>query len=156
VIVATCFVGFGNSLLWVRRAIEPRQGLWAIPGGFVEHGEPLREGAARELYEEAGVVIPPDELAFYMMGSLTFINQIYVGFRGTVHSAECNPGRESLEARFFTREECPWDEVAYPEVNESVELAYDELESGQFHQWQVEMTANSYDRQMIHTGPLKT
>tara|TARA_R110001599_G_scaffold353885_1_gene602463 strand:- start:35228 stop:35347 length:120 start_codon:yes stop_codon:yes gene_type:complete len=39
----------------VQRNLEPKRGLWAIPGGYLESGETLAEGAARELREEAGV-----------------------------------------------------------------------------------------------------
>jgi ADP-ribose pyrophosphatase YjhB (NUDIX family) len=153
-IVVTTFVAFQKSLLWVRRAIEPKRGAWAIPGGYLEQGEELREGAARELREEAGVSVPPGDLSLYMMGTLTFINQIYVGFRASVDSLDCTPGTESLECAFFDRRDCPWDEVAYPEVNESIEQAYADLESGQFSQWHVEMTADSYSRVAINTGAL--
>ncbi len=153
-LVATTFIAYQKRLLWVRRAIPPQQGLWAIPGGYVEQSEPLRAGAARELQEEAGLVLNPDTLHFYMLGTLTFINQIYIGFRGRVDSPDCSPGAESLEARFFSRDECPWDEVAYPEVNEAILQAYDDLEQDRFQQWHVEMTEDSYRRQLVDTGPL--
>ena len=153
-IVVTTFVAWERSLLWVRRAIEPKKGLWAIPGGFLEEGEPLREGAARELFEEAGLVVEPEHLELYMVGSLTFINQIYVGFRARVDSPACQPGPESLECAFFNRNQCPWPNLAYPEVNESIEQAYDDIENSRFQQWHVEMTAERYDRRLIETGPL--
>ena len=153
-VVVTAFIAHGDSLLWVRRAIEPRRGSWAIPGGYLEQGETLQEGAARELREEAGVIVAPDDLQLYMMGTLTFINQIYVGFRASVDSIDCNPGPESLECAFFTRDECPWNEVAYPEVNESIEQAYADLQENRYRQWHVEMTADSYNRVAINPGPL--
>lgn len=148
-IVLTSFVACGNRLLWVRRGIEPQLGRWAIPGGFMESGETLAEGAARELWEEAGLRLPAEQLQLYMSGTITFINQIYIGFRAVVENENCEPGSESLEARFFSRDECPWDEVAYPQVNDAVMQAYDDLDSGEFDVWQAEMTDGHYELRPI-------
>ena len=49
-------------VLLIKRKNEPFKGMWAIPGGFLEIDEELEVGAARELYEETGVEIPPSEL----------------------------------------------------------------------------------------------
>lgn len=143
-IVVTTFVACENKLLWVQRALNPQRGKWAIPGGFLENGETLAEGAARELREEAGVVIEPGALSLYMAGTITFINQLYVGFRATVDTLHCDPGVESMACQFYTRDECPWSEVAYPEVNNSILQAYDDLESGCFDIWEAEMTSAEY------------
>jgi 8-oxo-dGTP pyrophosphatase MutT (NUDIX family) len=143
-IVVTTFIAHGNRLLWVQRGLQPERGKWAIPGGFLEVGETLAEGAARELREEAGIVVPPDQLQLYMTGSITFINQVYMGFRATVDTDVCSPGVESMACGFYTRQECPWDEVAYPQVNDSIRQAYDDLDSGSFDVWQAEMTESHY------------
>lgn len=143
-IVVTTFVAWGERLLWVQRALEPQRGKWAIPGGYLENGETLAEGAARELREEAGVVLAPEALHLYMTGTITYINQVYMGFRAVVSEPTMAPGVESLDCRFFARDECPWDEVAYPQVNDSILQAYDDLASGQFGVWEAQMTADEY------------
>ncbi|NUS21454.1 MAG: NUDIX domain-containing protein, partial [Mesorhizobium sp.] len=45
----------GKTVLLVKRARAPSKGLYAYPGGKVEHGETLEAAAARELLEETGL-----------------------------------------------------------------------------------------------------
>lgn len=42
----------GDTVLLVKRARQPSQGLYAYPGGKVEAGETLEQAARRELLEE--------------------------------------------------------------------------------------------------------
>ena len=42
-----------DKILMCKRAIEPRKGFWTLPAGFMEQGETVAEGAAREAQEEA-------------------------------------------------------------------------------------------------------
>ena len=50
---------------------------------------------------------------------------------------------------FFPRQECPWEETAYPQVSDSIIQAYDDLASGKFSTWQAEMTASRYTLRQI-------
>ena len=47
----------GGKVLLVKRAALPNRNLWAIPGGMLELGETLQEGAEREIFEETGIRI---------------------------------------------------------------------------------------------------
>ncbi len=55
--VAVALVPVPGGLLTVQRAVEPRMGEFALPGGFVDFGESWQEACAREVREETGVVI---------------------------------------------------------------------------------------------------
>ena len=43
------------KVLLIQRDLEPFQGRWAVPGGFVRPAESLEEAARRELEEETGL-----------------------------------------------------------------------------------------------------
>jgi 8-oxo-dGTP diphosphatase len=45
----------GDRVLVVRRANPPMSGRWGFPGGVLELGETVAQGAMRELFEETGV-----------------------------------------------------------------------------------------------------
>ncbi|MGD8590680.1 MAG: NUDIX domain-containing protein [Chromatiales bacterium] len=54
-VVLFCILQHSLQLLLIRRAAEPFQGMWALPGGFLEIDEDLETCAKRELEEETGI-----------------------------------------------------------------------------------------------------
>ena len=119
-----------NKILLCRRAIEPRHGLWTIPGGFMENGETTTEAAIRETLEEANARIAIGDL--YSMYSMPNINQVHMLFRAKLLDLDFSPGQESLEVRLFTEAEIPWDEIAFRPVKFSLEHYFADRRAGRF------------------------
>ncbi|HDD44274.1 MAG TPA: NUDIX domain-containing protein [Candidatus Desulfofervidus auxilii] len=51
-----------NSVLLIKRAHPPAQGIWSIPGGLVKLGETLKEAIIREVKEETNLKVEVKEL----------------------------------------------------------------------------------------------
>ncbi|MFO7740982.1 MAG: NUDIX domain-containing protein [Anaerolineae bacterium] len=56
-VAAGVIVERDGEVLLVRRRMNPRQGLWTFPGGFVDFGESPTEAAVRECWEETGLTV---------------------------------------------------------------------------------------------------
>lgn len=51
----------GNVLL-IKRGFRPGKGLWALPGGFLDNSQRIKDSALRELKEETRIRVPKKEL----------------------------------------------------------------------------------------------
>ncbi len=63
--VSVVLVSVDEGLLAVRRDIEPGRGRLALPGGYINLGESWQAAGAREVLEETGVSVAPDEIAVF-------------------------------------------------------------------------------------------
>lgn len=101
----------GERALVVRRGNPPLRGRWGFPGGVLELGEPVAEGAMRELLEETGVTATP-------AGILTVIDSIdrdeagrvryhyaLVAVRGVWQSGEGVAGDDAEEVAWLSHDE---------------------------------------------------
>ncbi len=116
-VVVGAVVVSDNRILMCRRAIEPRKGFWTLPAGYMELGETLEEGAAREALEEAKAVIVIDGILGIF--SIARLGQVQVIFRADFADAASPifaPGEESQEVCLFGPHEIPWNEIAFPSV----------------------------------------
>lgn len=129
-LVVGCIPQWENSILFCRRAIEPRYGKWTIPAGFMENGETVTEGAERETYEEARAKVK--DLKPYALYDLTFISQVYLIFRGTLMDLDFSPGEETLEVKLFSEQEVPWGELAFPVIRQTLRIYFHDLPEGVF------------------------
>ena len=123
---------YRGRMLWLKRATEPRLGYWAIPAGYMEFNESLREATAREAYEETGLSVRPEDLVLYSVGTLAYINEVHVLFRTEVKSPAISPGVEALEVGWFAEDELPWQDLAFPDVAESARMFFQEAKTGHF------------------------
>src|ERR1700745_1916039 len=101
----------GERTLVVRRSNPPMPGRWGFPGGVLELGETVAQGAMRELLEETGVIA---EAA----GPLTVIDTIdrdeegrvryhytLVAVIGRWHSGDGVPGDDADEVAWLSHAE---------------------------------------------------
>jgi len=109
-IVVGCVPEQDGRILLCRRAIEPRHGFWTVPAGFMELGETLAEGAARETLEEACAEVRIERL--FASVDVIDAGQVHIFFTATMLGGY-GVGQESLETKLFREADIPWDDIAF-------------------------------------------
>jgi ADP-ribose pyrophosphatase YjhB (NUDIX family) len=113
-VIVSCTVCWHDKILLCRRSQEPARGQWTIPSGFLECGEALEEGAARETFEETGVLIDPTDLELHTVANMVAIEQVAIGFRIDLATLPVvRAGPECLEVGFYSEAEIPANEWAW-------------------------------------------
>jgi len=120
----------GDRVLLCKRNIEPRWGKWTLPAGFMELDETTAQGAARETDEEAGAQIEMGPL--FSVLNVPRVGQVHLFYLATLLSDRFNPGYETIEARLFTEDEIPWDELAFRTVKATLERYFADRRAGRF------------------------
>ncbi|TCP09911.1 NUDIX hydrolase [Caldimonas thermodepolymerans] len=128
-VVGTVPIWEGKVLL-CRRNIEPRYGYWTLPAGFLELGETTEQGAIRETQEEAGAAIELDGL--FTVLNVVCAGQVHLFYRGRLLNDRFDPGPETIEARLFTQQDIPWDELAFRTVKATLQHYFADLARGHF------------------------
>ena len=130
-VVCGCIPVWQDRILLCKRAIQPRRGLWTVPAGFMENGETIQQGAARETMEEAcAEIVDPQLFGIY---NLPRINQVYVMYRAELTAKDSfGVGSESLDVRLCTEADIPWQEIAFRVVHLTLERYLRERACGTF------------------------
>ena len=108
-IVVGCVAEQDGKVLLCRRAIEPRYGYWTVPAGFMELGETVAGGAARETLEEALATVELGHL--FALVDVVHAGQVHLFYTGKL-VGDFGVGEETLESALFSEDEIPWDEIA--------------------------------------------
>ena len=109
-LAATCVVEREGRTLFVQRAMPTGYGLWSLPGGYVDRGEPVEDAAAREVFEETGLqVITGDLIGVFSQAQHPVV---VVAYSATETGGELNAGPECLDLGFFSLDALP--PLAFP------------------------------------------
>ena len=101
----------GDRALLVRRATEPLKGEWSVPGGALELGEKLRDGTAREAFEETGLQVEVGEVLDFFVSIFTDddgraqFHYVLIDFLCHAASAEAMAGSDVSEVKWATESE---------------------------------------------------
>lgn len=109
-IVVGCIPERDGKILLCKRAIEPRYGFWTAPAGFMELGESIAAGAARETLEEACADVEIGRL--FAAVDVVYAGQLHLFFMAKL-LGDFSSGDESLDVVLFEIEDIPWDELAF-------------------------------------------
>lgn len=100
----------GDHLLLVRQGVGDNAGDWLLPGGHVELGVQPPAHAAKELREETGLRVDPDDLALALVRTLEpvpdhqTLGMVFSVDRSAV-DGPLDPGSDARDARFWRPDE---------------------------------------------------
>lgn len=122
-IIVGCLPVYEDKIMLCKRAIQPQQGLWNLPAGFLENSEKPEEGAVRETFEESLARVKISKL--HLVFSLPKVNQVYLHFLARLQDEIFGPTSESLEVQLFTQDEIPWDDIAFHSTSYALEKYFE-------------------------------
>ncbi len=109
-LAAACVIERDGQTLMVRRAVQTGYGLWSMPGGYVDRGEPVETAAAREVVEETGLLVQVQELIGLFSDAGNPV--VVAAYSATEVGGVLAPGPESLDVGFFPIDGLP--PLAFP------------------------------------------
>jgi 8-oxo-dGTP diphosphatase len=118
-------VGNQNLVLLIERKFPPFEGMWALPGGFLNMDETLEEAALRELKEETGIT----GVELQQLHTFSKVNRdprhrtittVFIGIANENSIAKA--GDDAAKAKWFNLNELPPLAFDHAEVIEMVKM----------------------------------
>lgn len=111
----------------VKRSLDPKKGMWDVPGGFVDINETAEESVRREIQEEIGGNVTALSYLGSTIGSYDFgfisSHTLCLWFTVTLEKmSDLKPGDDAEELRFFPIKDIPWNDIAFECVKEGLQL----------------------------------
>jgi ADP-ribose pyrophosphatase YjhB (NUDIX family) len=118
--VVACTIAMeADRILLTRRAINPAQGKWTFPGGYVDWGEPVERAAIRETLEETGLTVDLGGL----IGVYSYVATpvVVVVYEALITGGILTPCHENDRVEWVARGEIPWSELAFPSTRAALQ-----------------------------------
>ena len=93
----------------------------------MELKESTENGAQREVVEEVNAEIKIERL--FAVISIVHISQVYILYLSRLENENFFPGEESLEAKLFSENEIPWDEIAFDSIKKTIKYYFENRKS---------------------------
>lgn len=124
-IPASCLVVIDKKerVLLVKRSVEPKKGVWCLPGGFMELGETPELAALRELKEETGLSGQIEMLLGITSNNSPLYDTVFmVGYLVKNYSGLLKSGDDASEAAYFHPDDLP--EIAFESHKKFIRIYY--------------------------------
>ena len=134
-VAAVTFIHNGETILLVRRAMDPEKGKWALPGGYVDANEDPRQAAIREVEEETGLHVTITRLL-----DINFtppangeqgIRPIVIIFEACIVGGSIHPQDDVDRVEWFTIDNLP--ELAFKSTFQTIQRWYAETHTEDSH-----------------------
>ena len=107
-----------GGIVLLKRGIEPGYGKWVFPGGFIDRGESVEDGAVRETREEVNLEVRIESLL--NVYSYPHHPIVVIVYTAEIMGGDLKAGDESLEVSLFSPRKIPWNNLAFPSTHEAL------------------------------------
>ena len=114
-VAVVVFIERADEVLLIRRAVDPGQGKWALPAGFVDYDEAPEDAALRETLEETALQVRIKKLLAVFPKKDEGLADIVIAYSATILTGELCAGDDAAEVGWFRRDSLP-PLVFYPSI----------------------------------------